>query len=117
METCNLKVTSHTTYKFRRFLSVENMCMLYSLGYSPTTTVLTLIMDGNRLEQFIFHEGKVFHGGETPKQLKMYFSVNGLLFEFPSENILITFQLNSQIRFVANDLMHIVHHATCRFYN
>lgn len=112
-----IKVTTHTTYKFRRYLSTDDLCLLCNLCYSDSTFVLSFIMDGNHLEQLIFFQKTCFCSGKKPVKLNIYFGTNGVVFDFPEAGIFITFQLNSLVRFTTSQTTHIVNHLTCRFYN
>lgn len=112
-----IPVATHTTYKFRRYLSTDDMCLLYSLCYSPSTFILTFIMDGNHLERLIFFQRTCFCNSKNPVKLTIHFGANGVVFDFPEAGIFVTFQLNSQVRFTTSQTTYIVNHLTCRFYN
>ena len=109
----------HVTYKFQKYITTNDLIMLYKMYYNNQNLInLTLIYNAKHSISFNLFRGKINYQGKQ-LDLETKITVGFGLFEIliPNLKTKITFQLNSTVKYIVNNQIFIVNHASCRFYN
>lgn len=109
----------HVTYKFQKYITTSDLIMLYKMYYNNQNLInLTLIYNAKYSISFSLFRGKINYQGKQ-LDLETKITVGFGLFEItiPDLNTRISFRLNSTVKYIVDNQIFDVNHASCRFYN